>query len=252
MDLDESYAPRAEPTLFGKPQLPGNLSALEGPRLSIHSDQLYLLAFGLNLSGRWHRRQWLALLERLPAAGNSEMRAAAAGSAAPAGFRLVQPRMVLLPENLPAELILPRYMDIRDPAGTEKIWVPFSYMTASTSSTQSTHPSCCAPSCLLRKPPWQRASAPSSSLPATPPSAGAMTSCGAVLQPIPTKTSAATSPSSIRTLDMKCTNRVMGQKRLSAHLRHEIGIALPHGRLRLCSIAAVQHSTRFCDANRGA
>jgi hypothetical protein len=126
VDLDDSYRPTAEPTLFGKPELPGNLSALEDPRLFIHRDELYLLAFGLNNTGRWHGLQWLARLERLPAAETSET-GAAAGSAAPAGFRLVQPRPVFVPEDVPAQLILPPYMDIRNPQSTQKNWVPFSY-----------------------------------------------------------------------------------------------------------------------------
>ena len=125
MDLDDSYVPRTELTLFGgqHEQLPGGLAALEDPRLFIHHDQLYLLAFGLNMTGGWHGLPWLAQLERLPAANHSKT---SAGQAAVANFRLIQPRQVFGPEEVPAELNLPPDMDIRNPQ-REKNWVPFSY-----------------------------------------------------------------------------------------------------------------------------
>ena len=53
VDLDESYAPKSSPTLFGETDLPNSLSALEDPRLFVHRGELFMLAFGVRFTGPW-------------------------------------------------------------------------------------------------------------------------------------------------------------------------------------------------------
>ena len=83
-----------------------------------------MLAFGLEwTSSRWDGRQCLARLERLPAAADNRTTAGPA-ACGPTGFSLIQPRQVLVPEEVPPELPLPAYMNIRKPQ-RERNWLPF-------------------------------------------------------------------------------------------------------------------------------
>ena len=131
VDLDNSYVPRSSPTVFNRTELPHSLEGLEDPRLFVHRGELYLLAAGyytIHLGGglnkhMWDTRQYLARIERLPGAAKNTT---GAGPAEPAGFRIVQLRQVLLPEDVPSALTLPADMDMRKPL-REKNWVPFIY-----------------------------------------------------------------------------------------------------------------------------
>jgi hypothetical protein len=130
VDLDEFYAPMAAPTVFHSKSLPHSLDALEDPRLFVHRGELYLLVAGTymnhysgGLQHQWDVRQYLARLERVPGAASN---ATSAGSAEAAGFRILQLRQVLLPEDVPSGLILPGDMNIRMPF-REKNWVPLIY-----------------------------------------------------------------------------------------------------------------------------
>ena len=125
VQLDESYAPKSMPTLFYREQLPAGLSAFEDPRLFVHRGELYMLAYGYVRSATYGSL-YLARLEPPPAAASA---AARADPAVPlAGFRLVEPRRLLLPESVPSMLRLPAYLSdmIRNPQPhVEKSWVPF-------------------------------------------------------------------------------------------------------------------------------
>ena len=133
VELDDFYVPRGAPTMFNATDLHSELSALEDPRLFVHRGALYLLAYGLWSAvapdGRreWplhgDGRQYLARLERLPAATDSTAMAGSAGGG-PAGFRLTRLRQLLLPEAVPRGLTLPRDINIQKPH-EEKNWVPF-------------------------------------------------------------------------------------------------------------------------------
>jgi hypothetical protein len=128
MELDESsYGPKGMPTIFHQNQLPHGLSGFEDPRLLVHRGELYMLAYGYVRSAVYGY-QYLARLERLPAA--SPIAGSADPAAPPAGFRLVQPRRLLLPEDIPAALTLPAGISdlIRKPRPHwEKNWVPFTH-----------------------------------------------------------------------------------------------------------------------------
>jgi hypothetical protein len=135
VDIDEDYVPKSQPTVFHSGSLPHSLHQLEDPRLFVHRGELYLLAAGVNITGsledEWDVRQYLTRLERLPGTASKARRrprgrATGAMSAEPAGYRLVQLRQVLMPENVPSALILPADIDIRRPF-REKNWVPFIY-----------------------------------------------------------------------------------------------------------------------------
>jgi hypothetical protein len=121
VSLNEDYTPKSLPTTFNSTlmQLPDKVDTFEDPRLFIYRGEMYLLAFGFGYRDR-PRWEYLARLERSPAAANVTT------SADPAGFRLMQPRRVLLPER-PASAVA-------DPADfnetfrwthPEKNWVPF-------------------------------------------------------------------------------------------------------------------------------
>ena len=124
VDLDENYAPKSLPTVFQKTELPDGVDEFEDPRLFVHRGALYLLAFGFGLKDR-PRWQYLVRLERLPAAANVT---AGTDPTSPASFRLVQPRRLLLPEELPSGLPLAADFDrlFRKPHA-EKNWMPFVY-----------------------------------------------------------------------------------------------------------------------------
>ena len=136
VDLDESYRAKCAPTVFNSAMeqfhtasggLPRSLQQLEDPRLFVHRGDLYLLAAGVFFTGDldddWDTRQFLGRLERLPGAASILM---GAESAQPAGYRLVQLRQLLLPQDVPSALVLPADINIRKPF-REKNWVPFIY-----------------------------------------------------------------------------------------------------------------------------
>ena len=122
VDLDENYVPKGMPTEFDK--LPNRLDALEDPRLFHHRGKLYMLAFGFAYKGR-PRWQYLARLERSPVAVSVT---ASTDPAGPTRFRLVQPRRVLLPEDVSSARALRADPDsmffTKHP---EKNWMPFIY-----------------------------------------------------------------------------------------------------------------------------
>ena len=130
VDVDKSYVPTSAPTVFHSKSLPHSLDGLEDPRLFVHRGELYLLVAGTftnhysgGLQHQWDVRQYLARLKRLSGAASNTT---GAGSAEPAGFRIVQLRQVLSPEDVPPALTLPTGMNIRMPF-REKNWVPFVY-----------------------------------------------------------------------------------------------------------------------------
>ena len=127
VDLDEStYAPMSAPTVFNSTELRHNLPRWEDPRLFVHRGELYVLLAGLYLRGNKTRQsvaQFIARLERLQPAANTTT---GAGSAAPAGFQMVYLRQLLVPENVPSALTLPRDINIQR-THDERNWVPFIY-----------------------------------------------------------------------------------------------------------------------------
>ena len=123
VELDDTYAPKSAPTVFKPGDLPDKLFAFEDPRVFVHHGELYLLAFGAErfVDGTWQGWQYLAKIERGPVvAANVTI----AGDGGPAGFRVVQPRRLLVPKEVPSGLILPPDMDITK-VHREKNWVPF-------------------------------------------------------------------------------------------------------------------------------
>jgi hypothetical protein len=122
VDLDDNYVPKGMPTEFGSAELPNGVDTFEDPRLFIHRGELYMSAFGFGLADRprWH---YLARLKRAPPAANVTT---SADPARAAGFRLIQPRRLLLPEDVPPALALPlessSLFNTRHP---EKNWMPF-------------------------------------------------------------------------------------------------------------------------------
>ena len=125
VDVDDSYVPKGAPTVIYHKDLPAALHALEDPRLFVHRGQLYLQAFGLFAkSGPPDGRQYLLVLERLPATAGATT---AAGPAGPAGgFRVGLPREVLLPAVIPPGLPLGRNSMLDNPR-REKNWVAFTH-----------------------------------------------------------------------------------------------------------------------------
>ena len=137
VDLDESYAPKSAPTLFGGRDglpLPANVSGFEDPRLFVHRGGLYVLAHGfkreLDADGTEQLLGWqfLGRLERQREAADNAADGARSGgvSVGPAGFRMARSWRLLLPEDMRQRLKLAFPKDISKP-GDEKNWVPFVY-----------------------------------------------------------------------------------------------------------------------------
>ena len=125
VDLNDNYTPKSLPTLFNSTlmHLPDKVDSFEDPRLFIYRGEMYLSTYGFGYRDR-PRWQYLARLERRSSAAAD----VTTDPADPAGFRLVQPRRVLLPESPALASADPADIDsVFRKAHPEKNWMPFIY-----------------------------------------------------------------------------------------------------------------------------